>query len=38
LIVFPGRASVPSVGARLPVVIDPADRSSVTLDVDALGC
>jgi hypothetical protein len=28
---------VATVGARLPVVIDPADQSSVTLDVDALG-
>jgi hypothetical protein len=31
------RARVATVGARLPVVIDPADQSSVTLDLDALG-
>jgi hypothetical protein len=31
------RARVATVGARLPVVIDPADQGSVTLDLDALG-
>ena len=31
------RVRVATVGARLPVVIDPADQSSVTLDLDALG-
>lgn len=31
------RARVATAGARLPVVIDPADQSSVTLDLDALG-
>jgi hypothetical protein len=32
------RALVATVGARLPVIIDPADQNSVTLDLDALAC
>jgi hypothetical protein len=31
------RARVAVAGARLPVVIDPGDQTSLTLDLDALG-